>query len=62
LKPLDVCRHCGWRIEEYHKLLKSGCQAERYRLAAVGMKTLLGFLSVIAVELLQVNTFLSNHG
>jgi hypothetical protein len=43
-----------WRVEEYHKLLKSGCQAERYRLAAEGMKTLLGFLSVIAVELLQV--------
>jgi len=43
-----------WRIEEYHKILKSGCQSERYRLAAVGMKTLLGFLSVIAIELLQV--------
>jgi hypothetical protein len=27
-----------WRIEEYHKLLKSGCQAESYRLAAKGMK------------------------
>ena len=43
-----------WRVEDYHKILKSGCQSERYRLAAVGMKTLLGFLSVIAVELLQV--------
>lgn len=43
-----------WRIEEYHKILKSGCQTERYRLAAVGMKTLLGFLSVIAVELLKI--------
>ena len=43
-----------WHVEEYHKLLKSGCQAERYRLAAEGMKPLLGFLSVIAVELLQV--------
>jgi hypothetical protein len=43
-----------WRVEEYHKILKSGCQSERYRLAAVGMKTLLGFLSVIAVELLQL--------
>lgn len=42
-----------WRVEEYHKILKSGCQIERYRLAADGMKTLLGFLSVIAVELLQ---------
>lgn len=43
-----------WHIEEFHKILKSGCQSERYRLAAVSMKTLLAFLSVIAVELLQV--------
>jgi hypothetical protein len=43
-----------WRVEDYHKILKSGCQSERYRLAAEGMKPLLGFLSVIAVELLQV--------
>jgi len=43
-----------WRVEEYHKLLKSGTQVERYRLAADGMETLLGFLSVIAVELLQL--------
>ena len=43
-----------WRVEEYHKISKSGCQSERYRLAAVGMKTVLGFLSVIAVELLHV--------
>lgn len=43
-----------WHIEEYHKIFKSGCQVERYRLAAAGMKTLLGFLSVIAVELLQI--------
>ena len=43
-----------WRVEEYHKLLKSGCQVERYRLAAGGMKSLLGFLSVIAVELLRL--------
>jgi len=43
-----------WRVEEYHKILKSGCQVERYRLAADSMKTLLGFLAVIAVELLQL--------
>ncbi|WP_375506825.1 IS4 family transposase, partial [uncultured Nostoc sp.] len=41
-----------WRVEEYHKVFKSGCQVEKYRLAAEGMKTLIGFLSVIAVELL----------
>ena len=43
-----------WRVEEYHKVLKSGCQAERYRLAAEGMKPLLGFLCVIAVDLLRL--------
>lgn len=43
-----------WRVEEYHKILKSGCQVERYRLAADGMRALIGFLSVIAVELLQL--------
>ena len=43
-----------WRVEEYHKILKSGCQVERYRLAADSMKTLLGFLSVIAVEQLPL--------
>ena len=44
-----------WRVEDYHQILKSDCQSERYRLAAVGMISLLGFLSVIAFELLQVN-------
>lgn len=43
-----------WRVEEYHKIFKSGCQVERYRLAANSMKTKLCFLSVIAVELLQL--------
>ena len=43
-----------WRVEEYHKIFKSGCQVEKYRLAADGMKTLIGFLSVIAVELLRL--------
>lgn len=44
-----------WRVEEYHKIFKSGCQVERYRLAADGMKTLIGFLSVIAVEMSAVD-------
>ena len=43
-----------WRVEEYHKILKSGCQAENYRLAATSMEGLLGFLTVIAAELLRV--------
>lgn len=53
---LTILRWYGyrWRVEEYHKVLKSGCQVERYRLAAIGMKTLLGFYSVIAVDLLRL--------
>lgn len=43
-----------WHVEEYHKILKSGCQAESYRLAAISMEALLGFLTVIAAELLRV--------
>ena len=43
-----------WRVEEYHKILKSGCRVERYRLAAEGMKPLLGFLSIIAADLLRL--------
>ena len=43
-----------WHVEEYHKILKSGCQVESYRLAATSMEALLGFLTVIAAELLQV--------
>ena len=43
-----------WRVEEYHKVLKSGTKVEQYRLAGAGMKTLLGFLSVIAVDLLRL--------
>lgn len=41
-------------MEEYHKFLKSGTQVERYRLASEGMETLIGFLSVIAVELFEL--------
>ncbi len=43
-----------WHVEEYHKILKSGCKAESYRLAATSMAALLGFLTVIAAELLRV--------
>lgn len=43
-----------WHVEEYHKILKSGCNVERYRLAAEGMKSLLAFLSVIAADLLRL--------
>ncbi len=55
-QALMILRWYGyrWRVEEYHKLLKSGCQVERYRLAAEGMKPLLGFLCVIAADLLRL--------
>jgi hypothetical protein len=33
-----------WHVEEYHKIFKSGCQVERYRLAADGMKAIVLFL------------------
>ena len=34
-----------WRVEDYHKIFKSGCQVEKYRLAAEGMKTLIGIFT-----------------
>ena len=43
-----------WRIEEYHKILKSGCKAESYRLAGDSMQVLLGFLTQIAAQLLTM--------
>ena len=43
-----------WHIEEYHKILKSGCKAESYRFAATSMEAMLGFLTVIAAELLRI--------
>jgi hypothetical protein len=43
-----------WRVEEYHKILKSGCQAESYRMGGESMSTLLGFLTVIASQLLRM--------
>lgn len=49
-----------WRVEEYHKILKSGCKAESYRLAATSMEALLGFLTVIAAEK-SANHILASH-
>ena len=43
-----------WRIEEYHKILKSGCKAESYRLNGNSMEVLLGFLTSIAAQLLRM--------
>ena len=44
-----------WLIEEYHKCLKTGCAMEERQLqTAAGLETLLGFLSIVAVLLLQL--------
>ena len=43
-----------WRIEEYHKILKSGCNAESYRLKGNSMAVLLGFFTQIAAQLLKM--------
>ena len=43
-----------WLIEEYHKILKSGCQVESYRLAGNSMEVLLGFLTAISADLLRI--------
>ena len=43
-----------WRVEEYHKILKSGCKAESYRLGGESMSAMLGFLTVIAAQLLRM--------
>lgn len=40
-RPFEERESYRWRVEEYHKILKSGCQVERYRLAADGMKDML---------------------
>jgi hypothetical protein len=46
---------CRWLIEEYHKCLKTGCEAESRQLEdARRLKALLGILMVVAVRLLQL--------
>ena len=44
-----------WLIEEYHKCLKTGCCIEKRNLqTAHGLKSLLGFLGIIATKLLEI--------
>jgi hypothetical protein len=44
-----------WLIEEYHKCLKTGCAVERRQLRAAGrLAALLGFVSLVAVRLLEL--------
>lgn len=47
-----------WLIEEYHKVLKTGCSIERHALrTAHRLEALIGLISVIGVRLLQMKTF-----
>ena len=50
-----------WLIEEYHKILKSGCKVESYRLAGSSMEVLLGFLTPISAHLLRMTYLNRNH-
>lgn len=46
-----------WLIEEYHKCLKTGCRVEQRQLeTAAGLMSLLGFLAIVSVRLLQLRT------
>lgn len=48
---------CRWLIEEYHKVLKTGCQIERHALReACRLEPLIALTSVIGVRLLQLKT------
>ena len=50
-----------WLIEEYHKILKSGCKVESYRLGGSSMEVLLGFLTRISSNLLRMTYLHRNH-
>jgi hypothetical protein len=48
---------CRWIIEEYHKVLKTGCSIERHALRkAARLEPLTGLITVIGVRLLQLKT------
>lgn len=52
---------CRWLIEDYHKVLKTGCQIERHALReASRLEPLTALISVIGVRLLQLKT-ISRH-
>jgi hypothetical protein len=47
-----------WLIEEYHKVLKTGCRIERHALrTADRLEPLIGLISVIGVRLFQLQTY-----
>ncbi len=46
-----------WLIEEYHKVLKTGCSIERHALrTAARLEALTGLISVVGIRLLQMKT------
>jgi hypothetical protein len=48
---------CRWLIEEYHKVLKTGCSIESHALrTAERLEPLIALISVIGVRLLQLKT------
>lgn len=49
---------CRWLIEEYHKVLKTGCSIERHALrTAARLEALIGLISIIGIRLLQLKTY-----
>ena len=46
---------------KYHKILKSGCKVESYRLGGSSMEVLLGFLTRISSNLLRMTYLHRNH-
>lgn len=50
-----------WLIEEYHKVMKSGCSIQRHALrTAARLEPLIGLISVVSVRLLSLKT-VSRH-
>jgi len=48
---------CRWLIEEYHKVLKTGCAMERHALREAGrLEPLIALISVVGSRLLQLKT------
>ena len=44
-----------WLIEEYHKVLKSGCSIERHALRTAGrLEPLIGLISIVGIRLFQL--------
>ena len=49
---------CRWHIEEYPKVIKTGCSIERHALRTKErLDALMALISVIGVRLLQLKTF-----